>query len=277
MGVIRLIAFDLDGTVINSAKKISARTLAAVERAKAGGIHIVPATGRQFDAIPDEVKNLASDYIIANNGAQLFSLPGEEKVFEQVFETEKARALLRELREWEGMIFGAYDSVGAFDSVGKGGERGVTERIIKRNGWVNAYPVTDIEEFIIDGGRSLIKLVMIFEDMEERKAAWDFFFSRKDIYVTYFSGDNIEIMSAGSNKGEALKHAAALLGVGMNSVMALGDSDNDKEMIRYAGLGVAMGNAPGEIKALADKVALPCDEDGAARAMEEAFGWEAPA
>jgi Cof subfamily protein (haloacid dehalogenase superfamily) len=274
--VIRLIAFDLDGTVVNSAKKISARTLAAVERAKAEGVHIVPATGRQFDAIPDEVKNLASDYIIANNGAQLFSLPGEEKVFEQVFETEKARKLLRELREWEGMIFGAYDSVGAFDSVGKGSERGVTERIMKRNGWVNAYPVTDIEEFIIDGGRSLIKLVIIFENMEERKAAWDFFFPRKDIYVTYFSGDNIEIMNMGSNKGEALKHAAALLGVGMNSVMALGDSDNDKEMIRYAGLGIAMGNAPGEIKALADKVAPPCDEDGAARAMEEAFGWEVP-
>jgi Cof subfamily protein (haloacid dehalogenase superfamily) len=265
---IRLIAFDLDGTVLNSKKEVSPRTQAAIERARAANIHIIPATGRQYHDIHPLLKELASPYVIANNGAQIFSVPSEELIFSRSFKKETVLALLREFREYNSMIFGSYDTKGAFDSKGRGSQTGVTDR--KKNiGLVGIqYPLADIEELIVKENKQVIKLVMKFEDMEERKRAFERYLSRKDLYVTFFGEDNFEVMPAGVNKGLALKIAAEKLGIPMAEVMAIGDSDNDREMIREAGLGVAMANALDTVKQDARSITLSCDEDGAAAAIE---------
>jgi Cof subfamily protein (haloacid dehalogenase superfamily) len=271
---IQLIAFDLDGTVLNSRKELSPRLVSVLDRARKAGIHIIPATGRQFDAIPRAVKDLASPFIIANNGTQLFTMPEGEKVFEKAFDDAAARALLEEVRQYRAFVFGAYEGSGVFDGKGRGFEEGVSGRIIASRSWNGNYPVGGIDDCILDRGRRLIKLVMIFEDRDERRLAWEHFLPRKDLYVTYFDETNIEIMAAGSNKGAALIDTAARLGVSIKNVIAIGDSDNDKEMLQNAGLGIAMGNAEPAVKALARTTALSCEEDGAAIAIEEALGWQ---
>jgi Cof subfamily protein (haloacid dehalogenase superfamily) len=267
---IRLIAFDLDGTVLNSQKEVSPRTRDAIGKAKTAGLYIVPATGRQFNDVHPLLKELADPYVIANNGAQLFAVPSCIPVFSRYFEKDAVLSLLRELRNFNGLIFGAYDSVGFFDNRGKGFESGVAKRIIDSR-WKNNYPLKDIEAEI-SGGRDFIKLVMLFEEIAERERAYGAFVSRKDLYVTFFAEDNIELMTAGVNKGEALKAAAERLGIAMTEVMAIGDSDNDREMIREAGIGVAMGNALAAVKAEADRITASCDEDGAALVIEEVAG-----
>ncbi|MDR1506693.1 MAG: Cof-type HAD-IIB family hydrolase [Treponema sp.] len=265
---IKLIAFDLDGTVLNSKKNITPRTLEAIHKALSGGIHIIPATGRQLFDIPQQIKDCAPSFIIANNGAQIYSMPGENLDRSTCYEKNTVLALLRDFRSFRGMIFGAYDTVGAFDNKGRGFEEGITNR--KRNSatWKINYQLTDIEALILEGKR-FIKLVMIFEDPAERQRAFDRFLPRADLYVTYFAEDNIEIMPAGISKGKALEFVAEKLNIDMKNVMAIGDSDNDKEMIQKAGLGIAMGNAAEGIKAAADEVVPDCDRDGAALAIEK--------
>jgi Cof subfamily protein (haloacid dehalogenase superfamily) len=267
---IRLIAFDLDGTVLNSKKEVTPRTQAAIEKARAAGIFIVPATGRQYNDIHPLLKKLAFPYIIANNGAQIFSVPRGELIFSRSYDKETVLVLIREFREYDSMIFGAYDMEGVFDSKGRGIETGVAVRkkFITTAG--NSYPLADIEELIQRDDKHFLKLVMRFEDMEERKRALERFLPRKDLYVTFFAEDNIEVMPAGINKGLALKVAAEKLGVPMAEVMAIGDSDNDREMIQEAGMGVAMANALDTVKQDARKITLSCDEDGAAAAIESA-------
>ncbi|MDR2142900.1 MAG: Cof-type HAD-IIB family hydrolase [Treponema sp.] len=266
---VKLIAFDLDGTILNSGKEVTPRTLAAIHNALSAGIHIVPATGRQFSDIPQPVKDIPSPFIITNNGAQVYRMPETSLELSKKFEKDTALSLLYDLRNFKGMIFGAYDTIGVFDNKGRGVEEGITGRKRNANSW-NDYPIADIGSLIRDGIR-FIKLVMIFEDPAERQRALNAFLPRKDLYVTYFAGDNIEIMPAGVSKGNALGFVAEKLGIDMKNVMALGDSDNDKDMIRKAGLGIAMGNATEELKAAADEVTLSCDEDGAALAIEKAL------
>jgi Cof subfamily protein (haloacid dehalogenase superfamily) len=268
MTPIRLIAFDLDGTVLNSKKEVTPRTQAAIERARAAGIHIVPATGRQYNDIHPLLKELASPFIIANNGAQIFSVPELELIFSRSFEKETALALLREFREYNSMIFGGFETVGVFDSKGRGNQTGVSDR--KRNIGLAGilYPLADIEELIANENKQFVKLVMRFEDLEERKKAFERYQSRKDLYVTFFAEDNVEVMPAGVNKGLALKMAAEKLGIPMAEVMAIGDSDNDQEMIQEAGMGIAMANALDMVKQLARRITLSCDEDGVASAIE---------
>jgi Cof subfamily protein (haloacid dehalogenase superfamily) len=266
---IKGIAFDLDGTVLNSSKKISERTLAAIHRALSLGIHIIPATGRQFFDIPQPVKDIQPPFIIANNGAQVYKMPEENLELSRWHEKNAALSLLRELRNFKGMIFGTYDKIGVYDNKGRGFEEGITGRKIT-DAWRNAYLLADIAS-LIQAGKRFIKFVMLFEDMAERRRALDTFLPREDLYVTYFADDNIEIMPAGVNKGKALAFVAEKLGIDMKNVMALGDNDNDKEMILEAGLGVAMGNAADELKSAADEITLSCDEDGAALAIEKAL------
>jgi Cof subfamily protein (haloacid dehalogenase superfamily) len=265
---VKLIAFDLDGTVLNGEKTITERTLAAIHRALSLGVYVVPATGRQLYDIPSPVKDIPAPFIITNNGAQVYKMPEESLELSKCYEKNTVLSLLHDLRNFKGMIFGAYDAVGILDNKGRGFEEGITERKRASNTWEN--PLADIESLILDGKR-FIKLVMLFEDPAERRRAFDVFLPRKDLYVTYFASDNIEIMPAGINKGRALKFTAEKLGIDMKNVMAIGDSDNDKEMILEAGLGVAMGNAEEDLKAAADEVTLSCEEDGAALAIEKAL------
>ncbi|MDR2552317.1 MAG: Cof-type HAD-IIB family hydrolase [Treponema sp.] len=276
-GSVQLIAFDLDGTLLNSKKEISPRTRKALEAARAAGIFTIPITGRQYDDIHREVKELAHPWVIANNGAQILSAPEGELLFSRTLEGDTALALLETARDLKALIFGACGAGGIFDHRGRGFEEGVTRRILRRReflsgeDWMAGYPLDDLAELIRTEKQNFIKFVLLFEDPGERQRAFDLFLPRKDLYVTFFDQDNMEILPAGINKGTALAAAAERLGVPLSRVMALGDSDNDREMIRAAGIGVAMGNALDSVKREADRITLSCDEDGAAAAIESAL------
>ncbi|MDR1388621.1 MAG: Cof-type HAD-IIB family hydrolase [Treponema sp.] len=268
---VKLIAFDLDGTVLNSRKEISARTIKAFQNALDAGIRLVPATGRQYSAIPQEVVNVSRSLLIANNGAQVFEMPVKKTIREYCFDAKTAVSLVRELRAFNGMIFAAHGDVGVYDDKGAGFLSGVTKRILDKYGWWNEHPFADVET-VTGEKKHILKMVMIFEDLDERKRALDYFTGRPDLYITFFDDNNIELMPAGTNKGGALKFCAGRLGLSLDEVMAIGDSDNDREMLCIAGLSVAMGNASAEIKAAAGQTTKSCEEDGAALAIEAILG-----
>jgi Cof subfamily protein (haloacid dehalogenase superfamily) len=91
------------------------------------------------------------------------------------------------------------------------------------------------------------------------------------LYITKTEDEYLEFMHTGVNKGVALARAAARLGVAQSDCVAFGDSFNDREMLKWAGVGVAVGNARPELKAVADRIGLSADEDGVAEMLKELF------
>ena len=108
----------------------------------------------------------------------------------------------------------------------------------------------------------------LFADLEEKAAAWSELEQQEGIVLVSSLGYNIEINAAGVNKGTALVELGSMLGIRREEIMACGDGDNDIEMVKEAGFGVAMGNAEEEVKAAADYITLSNEEEGAAKAIE---------
>lgn len=130
-------------------------------------------------------------------------------------------------------------------------------------------PVVDIWEKMDQmSGKGLDKVHAIFANSEEVKAA------RKrleelDVVISGSIGSNLEMNAPGVHKGEGLLILGKLLGIEREEIMACGDGGNDLEMIKTAGLGVAMDNATDEVKAAADYITCSNEEDGVAKAIEK--------
>lgn len=268
---IRLIAFDLDGTLLNSAKTISPRTRAVLERAAAKGALLVPATGRVHENIPEEVLSLpATRYIIAINGAEVYDTEKKEILYRAELGKEES---LQVFRYMDGVpaIYGWYqDGLGWMP-------RSFYEHLedysyapwLLENMKKVYTPVDSLEEALgkLEGGPQ--KLQLYFHDLEARKKYLDEIPRRYPQYAISSSlENNIEINAALATKGEALAFLCRHLGLKQDESIAFGDGTNDISMIRQAGTGVAMGNAAPEVLAAADQVTSANDEDGLAMVLE---------
>ena len=112
------------------------------------------------------------------------------------------------------------------------------------------------------------KIQALFADMEERDAAWKELEQQGGLALVGSLGYNIEINAAGVNKGTALVELGRILGIKREEIMACGDGDNDADMLREVGLGVAMENAIDTVKEAADYITVSNNEQGAAKAIE---------
>jgi Cof subfamily protein (haloacid dehalogenase superfamily) len=273
---IRLIVFDLDGTALNSEKTISRRTWAAFDAALQAGIRIVPATGRQLNFLPQGLPEYPGiPYIIANNGATVFS-PAEKRILlHRPFSEEGARAVLAECRTCKALIFGSNADGSVLDNRGAcWDDRGI---LALYRQWESLWSprLGNLEEaFFTEGkekrpGQELCKFALVFTGKAEHARSLEKFKARADVQVTSSDRNNLELVMPGVGKETALRFIAERLGLAMNQVMSIGDNLNDVGMIREAGFGVAMGNALPEVKAEACFVTASCDEDGVALAIEK--------
>ena len=269
---IRIILLDLDGTLLTHDKQLSPGNRAALERAVAMGIWIVPSTGRFYQGMPAVVRELPFvRYAVTINGAQVYD--GKEDAVlhraeiapaaaERVFDRLDALPVIYDcfLDGWGYMDERNYQRIDQFISDPR------VNRMVKDL----RRPVKDFRAFIRRENRPLQKIQMFFTDMDRRREelerlARDF----PDMAVTSSISNNIEINEKHANKGEALAFLCRLLGVDQKDTMAFGDGSNDKSMILAAGVGVAMANADEELKAAADYVTDTNDADGVAKAMDK--------
>ena len=128
--------------------------------------------------------------------------------------------------------------------------------------------VPDVMALAVERYQDMDKMQALFADLEEKAAAWSELEQQEGIVLVSSLGYNIEINAAGVNKGTALVELGSMLGIRREEIMACGDGDNDIEMVKEAGFGVAMGNAEEEVKAAADYITLSNEEEGAAKAIE---------
>ena len=268
---IKLIAFDLDFTLLNSRKEVSAANRAALLRAAGAGIELVPATGRFYDAVPEAVRELPIHYAITVNGAIVFDVRRRAAMVHTCLRLDTALDVMRYLDTLPVIYDAVMDDWGYMS-------RGHFERIedfFDDEHQVRAMrmfrrPVDDLKAFVRDRGQGLNKIVTFTLDRKLQASLLRELpvrFPGTAISSSY--DNNIEINDEHANKAEALEKLAGCLGMDMRQTMAFGDGLNDVGMLRAAGIGVAMGNGCDAVRAAADFVTLPCDEDGVAAGVEK--------
>ena len=274
---IKLIALDLDGTLLDSRKRLSEANRQALSRCVENGIWVVPCTGRAVDGIPPEIKNIPGvRYAITTNGAVIYDLNEEAVIDSCMLPWELALEILYLLDSRHVMYDPYIQRRGIteprfFENLSDYGLSPELQKMVKMTR--DIHP--NIIEYVKQSHKPVEKINLFFSDMEERTRLRAELEQRDDILVTSSMPNNLEINAPGATKGEALHRLAAHLGIGAEQTMAVGDGENDFTMIRMAGVGVAMKNGSTELQAEADYITDTNDENGVASAITRLiFGAE---
>jgi 5-amino-6-(5-phospho-D-ribitylamino)uracil phosphatase len=237
---IKLVALDMDGTLLNKEGMVSDRNREAIQAAKEKGIFVVLSTGRSIITSREHADALGLDsYLVTVNGSEIWD-PKRELVERNLVKSD--------LIEWMWQLSQQHKTHFWASSPG---------RI-----WHNEMP-EDIHTW------EWMKFGFTIDDDAIRALILDELHAKGDFEISNSSLKNIEVNSAGINKARGLKIVCSRLGIEMKNVMAVGDSLNDLAMIKEAGLGVAMGNAQDIVKEEADWVTLTNEEDGVAKAIHK--------
>lgn len=260
----RLVALDLDDTLLDRDLVFSPRTRRVIRQVMDAGVMVTLATGRMFQsALPYSQELGLTLPLICYQGALIKDPVSREVLFHQAVPLEAARQVIQIVRRW-GLHVNAYVDDNLYvEKATPEAERYV--RIAR----VSLHPVGDLLAFLKEPPTKLVIVSdepIIAKVMGELKAVFG-----ETLYITESLPIFCEIAHPGCNKGTALAMLASHLGVAQEETVAVGDGLNDLEMVEWAGLGVAMGNAPLEVRSAARIVTGTIKEDGAARALEEIF------
>jgi Cof subfamily protein (haloacid dehalogenase superfamily) len=257
---IRVVASDLDGTLVRTDGTISDRTRAALQRAEAAGALVIFVTGRPPRWMKPVVEATgASGLAICANGALVYDLGSGEIVREHALQAESASRLVTALRE-------------ALPGVQFAVESGLT--FGHEPGYEPSWPmpnrtVAEVEELIAD---PVSKLLVKHPDRPPEEIHEQVVkIAGEEAVVTYSGNVLLEVSGAGVSKASTLAALCEEQGHVPAEVLAFGDMPNDVPMLRWAGHGVAVGNAHEQVLAVADEVTASNDDDGVARVIERFF------
>ena len=260
---VRLLALDLDGTIVNSDLRVTARVRRAVTRAIAAGVHVTLASGRYFQGSRSYAQELGiREPLICLQGA-IIQDPNTEHVYHRCgVPLNLAREFIAFTREcgWDLLLY-----LGDCLYVDR-----VTPLLRYYAEYTPAHEelhaVGDLQAFLTTEPLKLLVVTEPEQAMQVDGSLREHFEGRLHIvrsFSRFVEGTNLQV-----SKGQALAFLARTLGVAQSETMAIGDNDNDADMVAWAGLGVAMGNASAAVKAAAEYLAPSIDEDGAAQAIE---------
>ncbi len=266
-----MIAFDLDGTLLNSEKELTDRTKQVLKEAAREGIYVLPATGRPLRGLPEELMNLPEiRYAVTANGARIMENGKEEPIFKKLIPEEYLHKIVNIFEEYDVLCDVYYDGVGYSEK-----EKLACIREYAPSEAVAKYilrtrmPVQNIHEKIDVEHRPADKLQALFRHREDKWKAWERIKALGCVEVTGALENNVELNALGVDKGTALLKLGEMLGIAKEEIMAFGDGANDIKMLQTVGTGVAMANAMSVLKEVADAHTLSNDEDGVAYYIEE--------
>lgn len=261
----QLLALDLDGTLTNSEKVISPRTLSALQAAQAKGVKIVLASGRPSYGIRPLADELSLDktggFILAYNGGKVIDCRTDEVVYERKLDGDLVPLLHDEALK-AGLNILVHQKGGMITTDDSNPE-------VQLEGRINRSTIIHQPDFWTRTDNVVNKCLIVGE--REKVAALEAklratMSHRMDVYCSM--PEFLECVPKGIDKGDSLSQLAQHMHIAREAVMACGDGENDLSMIRYAGLGIAMANAVESVKAAADFVTLSNDEDGVAYVVE---------
>lgn len=264
----QLIAVDMDGTLLNSEKEITARSAAAVCAALEHGYHVAIATGRCYSQIQKYLARFpAMRYAITSSGAAIADRAEDRIVCSTNLSAQTAAALVEASRTLD--VFPILFTGGrAFYRPDLLGEMEKYDLTLYRNTIASACtPMPDLERRFLNAPHPVEKIDLYFACPSER-AAYLARVGDAAAQMTPCDYAGLEINAPNVDKGMGLSVLCDYLGIPISDAIAIGDAENDVSMLRAAGLSVAMGNALDSVKAEADAIAPDCDHDGVADIIE---------
>jgi Cof subfamily protein (haloacid dehalogenase superfamily) len=267
---VKLLVLDIDGTIAGKSNQVSDRVKAAVAAARSLGVNVAIATGRMYaSALRFHREIGANAPLMAYQGAWIQD-PTSETVARHV-PVNPAMAI--ELIDYytRGELKDRLSvQIYADDKLYASGLSEDIEHYVSRSK-IEAYVVEDLREIIAQ--KPPTKVLAMSGDLgliQELMADLKTNYSPEQLHITTSVPEFLEVTGAGINKGTAIDFVAReIYNIDRSEVMAIGDNHNDLEAILYAGIGIAMGNAPQSVKDEADWVTTGVDEDGVAVAIEK--------
>ena len=268
---VRLVATDLDNTLLRSDRTVSPRTDAALRAAAAAGVAVVPVTARQrlgvLTVAPQfvELAEAFGGWAICSTGALGVDLASGKRLFEATMTISTQRDLVDRLTEAVPQV--------RFCAIRDGGdgffvEEGYAELAIWADHNRDPRHMQVVDRTELTAAPNL-KIVARHASLDARALLSTFAsLELTGLRATSSGAPFLEISAAGIGKAYGLQRLADHLGIAAAQVVALGDGLNDLDMLDWAGLGVAVANAEPEVLAAADEIAPGCDEDGFAQVLE---------
>lgn len=263
MTAIKMITIDLDGTLLRSDGSVSDRTVRTLQAARDKGVVVAIATGRMYQTARPygERLGLGDSPMLLFAGGLIETLESKKILFQQVIPRETAQGMA-DLARQQGWQLQTY-----IDDV---------LRAARDDEWIRDYErITNSRAVIcgdafyqVQGDCNKLLSRGSHDELVARKALIEKAFPGR-FNVLFSAPTFLEIMPQGVDKGKGIRRLGELYGVGADEIMALGDSQNDLDMLKAAGVPVAMANAAEEVKAAAAYVTASNDDDGVAAAVEK--------
>ncbi|WP_010238757.1 sugar-phosphatase [Clostridium arbusti] len=261
----KLIAIDMDGTLLKDDKTISKENFDAIQRARKNNVKVVLATGRPVKGIEKYLKELnligEDEYAVTFNGAVVQTTTGNHIMAKTLMTLEDLHYLYNLSKELKVNIH-AHTT-----------EECITPKSSKYSvleAELNSIPLTEIDFDNLNENTTIVKVMFIDDEKTLDRVIKAL---PKDIYEKYTIMRSmpyfLEFLNKNANKGTGVKLLSEKLGIKQNEIICAGDADNDKHMLKYAGLGVAMGNASDNIKEIANFTTKTNEEDGIAYVIDK--------
>lgn len=268
---ISMIVSDIDGTLLDSAGRLTERTKRALLSAHEAGVHTVIATGRAFTALPEALLQLDSiEYVITSNGTSIFKISDGSRIYGKDMPEALVAAVYDIFCQYtypvEVFVCGqAYATKAYCENPAAYGN--ISENYVR----LTRQPVEDMDAFIKKHKKHIEGMDIVIDHPMQKKIIRSRLEKLNDIYVTSSVEHYIEVAAGGCSKASALAQLSKLLGVRLSETIAFGDAENDLEMILECGIGAAMKNSCPKLIAAADMTAPSNDDDGVASVLEKLF------
>lgn len=281
--MIKLIAIDLDGTLVSPIGEVSKKNIEAIRKAQQAGIEVVVATGRSFESASHPLAKADLNCpIICVNGAEQYSLDRQrlhatimdKDIIDEIITMVENKQAHLELYTNKGIYakeqvdFNKLLTEIIFVNHPEITQEEVEQRVEQRFQGEKFIFTDDFSKIVNNPNIEILKVLAFSFEQDQLKQIKQAFTNRTDVIVTSSGLNNVEFNHPEAQKGIALKAYADKMAVPLENIMAIGDNYNDLSMLEIAGRSVAMANAVEEIKQKSDFVTTRNDQDGVAKAIE---------
>lgn len=270
--VYRMLAVDIDGTLLHSNNKLDRRTKEAIEFVKSKDVYVSLVTERHYHSAMKIAKALKLNTVMITQNGAFIASSIDKPLYENRLNPELVNELVESLEQYDCHVRVSHERFSVGNRV-----RQKNELIAKMTIGIGDplfYPVTFVDslgDYLLENSIAPTKVDVHFFDQEEQETALEKI--RKDYpqVAVSLSGEECEIVAMGASKAKGVQLLANQLGLSQEEIVAIGDSNADREMITRAGLGVAMKNAPAEVRKVADWVTRSNDQNGVSYMVREVF------
>lgn len=265
----KLVCIDLDGTLLSDDKKVSMENIKTIQEAIDNGIKICIATGRVYKFV-DHIKDIISNEIevIASNGALI--VKNKEIIFNPL--TYKDVLKIKNLaKNYDLEVYlNTEDTIISEKNIPEDYTYKVTNKIFENKNKVNFLENYSFEKLAEDNKYKILKVVLMNnKNLNEVRKIRDILEKTEQFEVCGSEPQFCEVNSKGISKGRAIEELAKELEISMDEVICIGDGGNDIEMLKIAGISVAMKNALKEVKELSDYITETNNKSGVAKAIKK--------